>query len=174
MSTVRVWMLSKKERTRLKETRARSKSGEETTCAPPHSAQGSHDRPTGNSTIASLSGRSRKVGALGEAKEMVRGHGAGAEVAATGATPNRSFGVTAPRDHAAIARINLGCGVCNPFSIRETVAGETPSSSAAFETEIEADSLYVRSALMSRVTLNVTSASSVVAPCGNYFLLRQA
>jgi len=71
MSTVRVRILAKMERTRLKETRARSKSGEETTCAPPHSAQGSHDRPTGNSAIASRSGRSRKVGAFGEAKAAI-------------------------------------------------------------------------------------------------------
>ena len=56
--------IPKMERARLKEIPARSKSGEEGPCAFPHNAQGSHGRPTGNSTTASRSGGSRKIGAF--------------------------------------------------------------------------------------------------------------
>lgn len=73
MSTVRMFILAKMERARLKEIAARSKSGEEGTCAPSNSAQGSHDRRRAISAIASRSGHGREIGAFLQTHEVDEG-----------------------------------------------------------------------------------------------------
>jgi hypothetical protein len=76
MSTIRMIVSAKKERARLKEVvPARSKSREGNTYAPKRGAQGSHGRRE-EVVVASRSGDGRKVGAFGEAKNLVRRHAA--------------------------------------------------------------------------------------------------
>lgn len=75
MSTIRMIISAKMERARLKEVPARSKSWEEATYAPANGAQGSHDRGR-LVTVASRTGNSRKVGALGGAQAMFDRHAA--------------------------------------------------------------------------------------------------